>query len=56
MKDLTTLLQQAENTFNSLSLGEIILIVVPVSMGVTFIYLITKSIFNTFLYYLSNKE
>ncbi|MBM7601004.1 hypothetical protein JOC34_003425 [Virgibacillus halotolerans] len=53
MKDLTTLFQQAENAFNSLSLGEIILIVVPISMVVTFIYLITKTIFNTFLYYFS---
>ena len=56
MKDLTTLFQQAENAFNLLSLGEIILIVVPISMVVTFIYFITKSIFNTLLCYFSNRE
>jgi len=53
---LTSLLHWVENIFNSLSLGKIILIVVPISMVVTLIYLITSSILKTFLYHFSNKE
>lgn len=51
MNDLTSLFQKAENIFNSLSVGKIILIVLPISAVVTFIYLITQGIFNTFLYH-----
>ena len=51
MKDLTSLIQRAGTTFNSLSIGKIILMVVPISMVVTFIYLITQAIFNTLLYH-----
>jgi len=51
VKDLTSLVQRAGNIFNSLSIGKIILMVVPISMVVTFIYLITQAIFNTLWYY-----
>ena len=55
VKDLTSLFHWVENIYNSLSLGEIILIVVPASIVVTLIYLITNSVFRAFLYLFSNK-
>src|SRR5699024_581099 len=55
VKDLTSLFHWGENIYNSLSLGEIILIVVPASIVVTLIYLITNSVFRAFLYRFSNK-
>ena len=55
VKDLTSLFHWVENIYNSLSLGEIILIVVPASIVVTLIYLITNSVFRAFLYRFLNK-
>ena len=55
VKDLTSLFHWVENIYNSLSLGEIILIVVPASIVVTLIYLIANSVFRAFLYRFSNK-
>src|SRR5699024_11989888 len=55
VKDLISLFHWFENIYNSLSLGEIILIVVAASIVVTLIYLITHSVFRAFLYRFSNK-
>jgi len=44
-----------EDIYNSMSLGEMLLIIVPTSMVITLIYLLTSSVFRTFLYRFSNR-